>query len=239
MKHILSLFSCLIISVLSLAQTNPNHIYVNGYYDSNGNYVSGYYRTAPNNTINDNFSTYPNVNPYTGEIGYIQPESESLEILKLAADKANVDEINRSLTPAAMEKLKFLADLEDKTFYFPPTLKTEDESLKETFKLIDAEIESRTNINFSSYSNLSYTTPYTYYEAPSNLSAIAYHDKYSHSDKLEIERFLKSAGFFSGTTDGIITDKTINAIKDLQRFLGVSIDGKMGENTIAVAKAKL
>jgi|GEM_PF-3278123 len=217
MKNICLFISCLMISVLSLAQTNPNHVYVEGYTNSSGEYVKGYYRTVPNNTINDNFSTYPNINPYTGEMGYIQPESESLEILKLAADKAIVDEINHGLTPAAMEKLKFLADLEDKTFYFPPTQKTEDESLKETFKLIDAEIESRTNINFSSYSNLSYT-PHTYYENPSNLSAIAYHDKYSHSDKLEIERYLKSAGFFSGTVDGIITDKTINAIEDLQRF---------------------
>lgn len=56
----------------SFAQ-NPNHVYVNGYYKSNGTYVEGYYRTAPNSTINDNFSTYPNVNPYNGKTGTIPP----------------------------------------------------------------------------------------------------------------------------------------------------------------------
>lgn len=55
------------------AQTNSNHVYVNGYTKSNGTYVNGYYRTAPNNTINDNFSTYPNVNPYTGKTGTVAP----------------------------------------------------------------------------------------------------------------------------------------------------------------------
>lgn len=55
------------------AQVNPNHVYVNGYTKSNGTYVQGHYRTAPNYTINDNFSTYPNVNPYTGKVGTVYP----------------------------------------------------------------------------------------------------------------------------------------------------------------------
>lgn len=56
------------------AQVNPNSTYVNGYYKSNGTYVEGYYRTTPNSTINDNYSTYPNYNPYTGKQGTVQPE---------------------------------------------------------------------------------------------------------------------------------------------------------------------
>lgn len=55
------------------AQTNSNHVWVDGYYKSDGTYVEGHYRTAPNNTINDNFSTYPNYNPYTGKQGTISP----------------------------------------------------------------------------------------------------------------------------------------------------------------------
>jgi len=43
--------------------------YVNGYYRSNGTYVQGHYRTLPNNTRNDNWSTVGNVNPYTGVAG--------------------------------------------------------------------------------------------------------------------------------------------------------------------------
>jgi hypothetical protein len=52
--------------------TNPNHVQVDGYYKSNGTYVEPYVRTAPNNTIKDNFSTSPNLNPYTGSIGTIK-----------------------------------------------------------------------------------------------------------------------------------------------------------------------
>lgn len=43
--------------------------YVNGYYDSRGNYVQGYYRTDPNETRNDNYSHKGNTNPYTGQRG--------------------------------------------------------------------------------------------------------------------------------------------------------------------------
>jgi hypothetical protein len=44
-------------------------VYVSGYTRSNGTYVSGHYRSSPNHTKSDNFSTYGNVNPYTGKIG--------------------------------------------------------------------------------------------------------------------------------------------------------------------------
>lgn len=48
---------------------------VRGYYKSNGTYVQPYQRTAPNNTVNDNYSTRGNTNPYTGEEG-TKPRSE-------------------------------------------------------------------------------------------------------------------------------------------------------------------
>ena len=44
-------------------------VYVSGYTRSNGTYVSGHYRSSPNHTKSDNFSTYGNVNPYTGKVG--------------------------------------------------------------------------------------------------------------------------------------------------------------------------
>lgn len=52
--------------------TNPQHVHVSGYYKSNGTYVSSYIRTAANNTILDNFSTNPNVNPYSGKVGTVK-----------------------------------------------------------------------------------------------------------------------------------------------------------------------
>ena len=43
--------------------------YVNGYYRSNGVYVEPYHRTTPDNTVNNNYGTAGNINPYTGISG--------------------------------------------------------------------------------------------------------------------------------------------------------------------------
>ncbi len=43
--------------------------YVRGYYKSNGTYVQPYYRTHADGNFWNNYSTYPNVNPYTGQVG--------------------------------------------------------------------------------------------------------------------------------------------------------------------------
>lgn len=51
------------------AQVNPENNYVDGHYRADGTYVEGHYRTNPNGTVYDNYSTYPNINPYTGEQG--------------------------------------------------------------------------------------------------------------------------------------------------------------------------
>ena len=47
--------------------------YVNGYYNNNGTYVNGYYRTTPDNNPYNNYSTVGNINPYTGQIGTVDP----------------------------------------------------------------------------------------------------------------------------------------------------------------------
>ncbi|WP_448698125.1 hypothetical protein ACFGVR_14990 [Mucilaginibacter sp. AW1-3] len=60
----------------SRAQVNPSQVWVPGYTRSDGTYVNGYYKTTPNSTNRDNFTTKPNVNPYTGQPGYIQPDSK-------------------------------------------------------------------------------------------------------------------------------------------------------------------
>jgi hypothetical protein len=80
------------------AQTNSNHVYVNGYTKSNGTYVQGYYRTAPNNTINDNFSTYPNVNPYTGKTGTVAPTYNSVPNLPKTSYGNNYSKSNSGNT---------------------------------------------------------------------------------------------------------------------------------------------
>lgn len=61
----------LLITVLFLAGTAFAQVDVNGYYRSDGTYVAPYHRTAPNNTISDNYSTKGNINPYTGQPGTV------------------------------------------------------------------------------------------------------------------------------------------------------------------------
>lgn len=77
MKQIFTFFLCFLLGItLLLGQTNPKHSYVNGYYRKDGTYVLGHYKTTPNNTNRDNFSTKGNVNPYTGQPGWIQPDNK-------------------------------------------------------------------------------------------------------------------------------------------------------------------
>jgi hypothetical protein len=52
--------------------------YVNGYYRDDGTYVRGYYKSSPNSTNYDNYSTYGNTNPYTGSTG-TKPQDYSSE----------------------------------------------------------------------------------------------------------------------------------------------------------------
>ncbi|MES2023906.1 MAG: hypothetical protein V4439_04445 [Patescibacteria group bacterium] len=46
-----------------------SQVYVEGYYRKNGTYVAPHYRSSPNSTKNDNYSTKGNYNPYTGKPG--------------------------------------------------------------------------------------------------------------------------------------------------------------------------
>lgn len=68
------LFLCSVFN--SFSHTNPHHVKVSGYTRKDGTYVQPYFRTAPNNSNIDNFSTKGNVNPYNGKPGWIAPDSE-------------------------------------------------------------------------------------------------------------------------------------------------------------------
>jgi hypothetical protein len=43
--------------------------YVRGYTRANGTYVAPYFRTHPDQNFYNNYSTYPNINPYSGQMG--------------------------------------------------------------------------------------------------------------------------------------------------------------------------
>lgn len=75
MKYSLLLLLALLFTVNSVqSQNNSRHVKVKGYHRKDGTYVRPHYRTAPNSTNRDNFSTRGNVNPYTGKSGWIQPD---------------------------------------------------------------------------------------------------------------------------------------------------------------------
>lgn len=46
---------------------------VRGHIRSDGTYVAPHYRTNPDSTTSNNWSTKPNVNPYTGQSGTREP----------------------------------------------------------------------------------------------------------------------------------------------------------------------
>lgn len=61
----------LITFIVSLfcADSFAGDVHVKGYYRADGTYVEPHYRSAPNSTTSDNWSTIGNVNPHTGKIG--------------------------------------------------------------------------------------------------------------------------------------------------------------------------
>ena len=63
------LFFTIALAFIAKFSFGQSHVYVRGYYKDNGTFVQPHYRTTQNNTVYDNWSTYPNVNPYTGNIG--------------------------------------------------------------------------------------------------------------------------------------------------------------------------
>jgi hypothetical protein len=61
------LFASLVL--LMITATVMGDVYVHGYHREDGTYVRPHYRSDPDGDFSNNWSTYPNVNPYTGKIG--------------------------------------------------------------------------------------------------------------------------------------------------------------------------
>lgn len=73
MKTLTALFSMsilvVVVLVLVITTVSDADVRVRGYYRSNGTYVRPHYRSDPDGNFYNNWSTYPNINPYTGAIG--------------------------------------------------------------------------------------------------------------------------------------------------------------------------
>jgi hypothetical protein len=61
-----------LLAVGTAASAQSSH-YVQGYQRSDGTYVQGHEQTNPNGNAYDNYSSRPNVNPYTGREGTVDP----------------------------------------------------------------------------------------------------------------------------------------------------------------------
>lgn len=80
------------------SQENPNHVYVQGYERSDGTIVKPYYRTAPNSTNTDNFSTIGNTNPYTGESGWI-PRDDNYAYSYISSSRKSSKRVYKKTEP--------------------------------------------------------------------------------------------------------------------------------------------
>ena len=61
-------------AIAALAPAVSAQVHVKGYTRSDGTYVAPHYRSSPNTTTNDNWTTQGNVNPYTGTAGTRSPQ---------------------------------------------------------------------------------------------------------------------------------------------------------------------
>jgi len=52
--------------------SSPGSVYVQPHIRDNGSYVQGHYRTRPDSTRSNNWSSKGNVNPYTGKRGTLR-----------------------------------------------------------------------------------------------------------------------------------------------------------------------
>ncbi len=68
MKRLITILVVLAV-VFAATVTADASVRVRGYYRSNGTYVQPHYRSNPDGNFYNNWSTYPNVNPYTGVRG--------------------------------------------------------------------------------------------------------------------------------------------------------------------------
>jgi hypothetical protein len=62
--------------IATFAATAWAQTYVRPHVNKDGTYIEGHYRSAPNHTDSDNYSTKGNVNPFTGQDGTVIPKED-------------------------------------------------------------------------------------------------------------------------------------------------------------------
>lgn len=78
----------IVLAVMCVTAISANaDVSVRGYYRSNGTYVQPHYRSNPDGNPYNNWSTYPNVNPYTGVQGTKRFSSSDLSNIAFMQNK--------------------------------------------------------------------------------------------------------------------------------------------------------
>jgi hypothetical protein len=76
--------------------TNSRDVYVHGYTRKDGTEVAAYHRTAPNGTLDDNYSTRGNINPYTGQPGTKPRDEDTYSDAAYRQVTATIDQLSRA-----------------------------------------------------------------------------------------------------------------------------------------------
>ncbi len=69
LKKLLVVAFAVTMAALGSVKESQADNYVRGHLRSSGSYVNPYYRSNADGNFWNNYSTYPNVNPYTGSVG--------------------------------------------------------------------------------------------------------------------------------------------------------------------------
>lgn len=70
----MKVLACAALALLALSSVaEARNVHVRGYTTKRGTYVMPSMRTSPNRTRTDNWSSRPNINPYTGRKGTKNP----------------------------------------------------------------------------------------------------------------------------------------------------------------------
>jgi hypothetical protein len=72
------LFCMLVLAIVGIVLSNAwaaSQTHVRGYLKKNGSYVQPSFRTTPDQSRYNNWSSKPNTNPFTGQAGHVNPTS--------------------------------------------------------------------------------------------------------------------------------------------------------------------
>jgi hypothetical protein len=73
MRAFVASLLALVLLLGTVAPLLAEDVHVRGHYRRDGTYVQPHMRSTPDSSYNNNWSTYPNTNPYTGQQGTHQP----------------------------------------------------------------------------------------------------------------------------------------------------------------------